>query len=104
LTPATLGDNTYYTPAGGKTATENLAVDTLLQNSEALMYPPLSTELNFNSFSPDTYLITLSATPAVGPEVTMSETVDAVTPEPAAMGLMAAGLLGILFAVRQRQR
>jgi hypothetical protein len=104
LTPATLGDNTYYTPSGGKTSTENLAIDTLLQNSEALMYPPLSTDLNYNSYNPDTYRITLTATPAVGSEVTMFENVDAETPEPAAMGMIAAGLLGLLFAVRQRQR
>lgn len=108
--PTGLPDNVYCTgtvancTSGTVTSTKNLTADTLLQNSEALSFPPYSTQLNYNSFNSDLYTISLSATAVSGSVETVSENVDAVLPEPAVGGLMAAGLLGLLFAARQRQR
>jgi hypothetical protein len=110
--PTTPGDNVYCTgpvascTAGTATSTKNLAIDTLLQNSQAVSFPQFSTPLNYNSYSPDAYTISLTATPVsplTGSPATVDENIDAATPEPAAMGLMAAGLLGLVFAARRRQ-
>jgi hypothetical protein len=67
------------------------------------MWPFLAAPLNYSSMNPDTYAISLSATPLLGPAATVSENVDAVTPEPAAGGLIAVGLLGLIAAARKRK-
>jgi len=106
--PASLPDNVYCAlslascNSGTVTSHEDLTVDTLLQNSEAPSFPFLATPLNYNSGSPDTYVIALSATPNQGAVQTVSEDID-VLPEPAAQGLAFAGLLALLFAARKRR-
>ncbi len=110
--PTSPGDNVYCTgpvascTAGSVTSTKNLAIDTLLQNSEALSFPPFNTVLNYNSFNADTYTISMTATPVsplTGSAATVDENIDASTPEPAAMGLVAAGLLGLVIGARRRR-
>jgi hypothetical protein len=102
--PTTLPDNVYYT-GGSETTQENLAVDTLLQNSETLSFPFLAGPLNYSSTNLDTYVISLSATPVSGPAVdpTVSENIN-ITPEPAGEGLIGAGLIGLAMAARRRSR
>ena len=100
--PLLIGDNAE----NGSSTTHLLALSSVwgAQNAENPGFPGVGLFPNFNPYAADSYTVTLNMVDPTNSanNVSVSENINAQTPEPGSLAMMGGGLLGIGFVLRRR--